>query len=415
MKKNKSIYKLLGYGVRIIKNVGKDTPPALQMEIASYVHWHMAYQMWVNHVALRGLVNPDKPVGLIRLLDDDGDPQENVITTVQGFMTKHKVAYLPLWQRIFQKNNGSWRGFYSNDKGCDWYNGHVTKWSGSVAAHPQFHLLKQGVTKDSALALIQKSFTPQALRDAIQATFKDRKVISATQAKMQDVFEDARHYAPWVDITWGVDVLEHLEYKQEAWGRASFLDPSEPEALNFNKEQSFKSLGTTGTNTSMYATAHLVLLGGTAYELQDEDKIDSQESDIFESSEPGSGTEEDIDSYKGPIIENMDIFRSSSTENHYNTGPEGDKADTMEEDSKEAKVADLVHLPAKVTRMALTWSSFPIEVTNTQQNDITQMICRWMDENGNHSLPPDLAKLAARAGIVVSDFAVDGVTTTPQQ
>jgi hypothetical protein len=31
--------------------------------------------------------------------------------------------------------------------------------------------------------------------------FKDRKVISATQAKMQDEFEDAKLYVPWVDIT----------------------------------------------------------------------------------------------------------------------------------------------------------------------------------------------------------------------
>jgi hypothetical protein len=121
-----------------------------------------------------------------------------------------------------------------------------------------------------------------------------------------------------------------------------------------------------------------------------------------------------MDNYKGPIIENMDIFRSSSTENPSNTGPEGDKADAMEEDSKEVEVVDLIHLPAKVTRMASTWSGFPIEVTNTQQNNITLMICRWMDENGNHNLPTYLAKLATRAGIMMSDLMVDGVTTTPQ-
>jgi hypothetical protein len=37
-----------------------------------------------------------------------------------------------------------------------------------------------------------------------------------------------------------------------------------------------------------------------------------------------------------------------------------------------------------------------------------------MDENGNRDLPTGLAKLAARAGIVVSDFVVDNVTTTPR-
>jgi hypothetical protein len=76
MKKNKSIYKLLGYGAHIMKNVGKDAPPELRMEMASYVCWHTVYQMLINHVALRGLINPDKPVELIRLHDGGRDPQE---------------------------------------------------------------------------------------------------------------------------------------------------------------------------------------------------------------------------------------------------------------------------------------------------------------------------------------------------
>jgi hypothetical protein len=78
---------------------------------------------------------------------------------------------------------------------------------------------------DSALELIRKRFTPQALRDAIQATYKDGKVVSATQAKIEDEFEDAKGYVPWVDITHGMEALEHLEYEQEIWGHVSLLDP----------------------------------------------------------------------------------------------------------------------------------------------------------------------------------------------
>jgi hypothetical protein len=156
-------------------------------------------------------------------------------------------------------------------------------------------------------------------------------------------------------------------------GQASLLGPSNPKALNFNEEQSFKSLGTVGTNASMYTTKHLVSLGGTAYELQEADKIDSQESDIFEYSKVGSDKEEDIKNYEGSIIENMDIFRPSCTENLFDTGPERDTADAMEKDSKEAEVVDLVHSPAKVTRTASTQSGFPTEVTDTQPNNITQM------------------------------------------
>jgi hypothetical protein len=125
---------------------------------------------------------------------------------------------------------------------------------------------------------------------------------------MQEEFEDAQHHALWVDITQGMEASEHLEYEQEIWGRASLLDPSNPEALNFNKEQLFKSLRTTGTNASRFTTAHLVLLGGTAYEPQEEDEIDSQESNIFKSSEVGSDEEENIEDYNGPIIKNMDTI-----------------------------------------------------------------------------------------------------------
>jgi len=60
MKKNRSIYKLLGQNVKIMKNVRRNSPPSLKMELASYVHWHTAYQMSINNVALHGLVNPDK-------------------------------------------------------------------------------------------------------------------------------------------------------------------------------------------------------------------------------------------------------------------------------------------------------------------------------------------------------------------
>jgi len=160
MKKNRSIYKLLGQNVKIMKNVGRDAPPSLKMELASYVHWHTAYQMSINNVALRGLVNPDKRVELFRLADGDGDDQESVITLVREIMTKHRVDRLCLWQGMFQNDDGSWKGFCSNGKGCERHKGTATRWSGCPAVQLRFHLLKRGVTNDSALNLIRRSFTP---------------------------------------------------------------------------------------------------------------------------------------------------------------------------------------------------------------------------------------------------------------
>jgi hypothetical protein len=97
---------------------------------------------------------------------------------------------------MFQNDDGSWKGFYSNGKGCERHKGTATRWSGCRAANLRFHLLKRGVTNDSALNLIRRSFTPQAFRDALQATFKDGKVMSAAQAEMQDELEDAKCNAP---------------------------------------------------------------------------------------------------------------------------------------------------------------------------------------------------------------------------
>ena len=71
---------------------------------------------------------------------------------------------------MFQNDDGSWKGFYSNGKGCKRHKSTATRWSGCPAAHLRFHLLKRGVTNDSALNLIRRSFTPQAFRDALQAT-----------------------------------------------------------------------------------------------------------------------------------------------------------------------------------------------------------------------------------------------------
>ena len=131
------------------------------MELASYVHWHTAYQMSINHIAMHGLVNPDKRVVHFRFADGEGDAQESVITSVREILTKHRVDHLCLWQGMFQNNNGSWKGFYSNSKGCERHKGTATRWSGYPAAHLRFHLLKTGVTNDSAQNLIRRSFTLQ--------------------------------------------------------------------------------------------------------------------------------------------------------------------------------------------------------------------------------------------------------------
>jgi hypothetical protein len=59
-------------------------------------------------------------------------------------------------------------------------------WGGCAAAQLQYHLLKCGITDKSALSLIKASFSPQAFCDALSATMKQGKVVSASQAEMED-------------------------------------------------------------------------------------------------------------------------------------------------------------------------------------------------------------------------------------
>jgi len=387
MEKNRSIHKLLGQNVKIMKNVGRDAPPSLKMELASYVHWHTAYQMSINHVVLRGLVNPDKRVELFRLVaDGDGDAQESVITSVREILTKHKVDHLRLWQGMFQNDDGSWKGFYSNGKGCERHKGTATRWSGCPAAHLRFHLLKRGVTNDSALNLIRRSFTPQAFRDALQATFKDGKVVSA------DDLKDAKRTAPWVDITQGMEMSEKREHVLELQGRTPLLDPSNPEALNFNEEQFFKSLGTAGTNASMYTSNQSVSLGGTAFKPRDTDDIVSQESPIFGSSDISKAEENTDDNTEGAFIENMGAFGLGSTNPPPPTERQEDSGNDME--LYRTQPGNLILSPAKVTRTASLRSGFSTAISDSQHKEIEAMIQQWVDANGSDNIPAHLADLA---------------------
>jgi len=209
----------------------------MKQRLARAVHFHTSFQMLVNQVALWGLVNPDKQVMIDRLEDEDGDPQESVLISIQQILLKHKINHLPLWQSILQNDDSSWQGFYSNRQGCEWHKGITTDWLGSIAAYLKFHLLKRGVMEDSALKLIRASCTPQAFRDTIKANMKDGKVISAGQAELNDDMEDMMKRTCWVDITKGMKMSERVQYEHKARGQAHLLDPSNPKALHFSDEQ----------------------------------------------------------------------------------------------------------------------------------------------------------------------------------
>jgi hypothetical protein len=132
--------------------------------------------MLISHVALRGLIDPDKQVMIDPIDDKDGDPQDTVLISIRQINLNHKINHLPLWQSILQNNDGSWCGYYSNGQGCKRHKGITIGWLGSITACLKFHLLKCGVTEYGALKLIQASCTPQTFRNAINIIMKDSKV-----------------------------------------------------------------------------------------------------------------------------------------------------------------------------------------------------------------------------------------------
>ena len=90
--------------------------------------------MSVNHVALRGLINPEKEVYLSREEDKDGMEQDPVKKTVQSILMGHKVHHLSLWQCIFQNNNKSWKEYYLNGIGCETHKGEAIDWGGCAVS-----------------------------------------------------------------------------------------------------------------------------------------------------------------------------------------------------------------------------------------------------------------------------------------
>jgi hypothetical protein len=163
MKMNKSLYCLLGKAFTTVQAPRPTALPSMKKKLAATVAFHTSFQMSINHIPLWGLVDPDKEVKLVRIEDKDGDPQELDTVSMHQVLFKHQVNHLPLWQSLLQNDDSRWHGHYSNGKGCQNHKGVATTWSGSIAAYLKFHLLKRGVTEESALKLIHASCTTQAL------------------------------------------------------------------------------------------------------------------------------------------------------------------------------------------------------------------------------------------------------------
>jgi hypothetical protein len=310
--------------------------------------------------------------------------QEADKKTVRSILLNHKVKHLSLWQCICQNNGGSWKGYYSNGLGCKTHKSIAIDWGGCAAAQLQYHLLKRGVTDKSTLSLIKASFSPQAFRDALSATMKLGKVVSALQAEMEDEMEAILKNTTWVDITMGMELGEHAEYKNKLRAKSSLLNPSNPEALNFEDDMTTKSINTAAAGGSIHTAAFSALIGETACV---PGNVDSQESDILDESNEESVQEDDTDAdVFGGIITNIDAIGKART------GP-----DTSMSVDGEQEGGTIMNSPQKLKRMATTATGIvPKALGAAYAEEIKKMVQEWYKNHGGMELPPDLKELAKR-------------------
>jgi hypothetical protein len=210
--------------------------------------------------------------------------------------------------------------------------------------------------------------------------------------------------AMWVDTTKGMELLEHVEYEQESRGRAFKLDPSNLKALNFADEQSIKLLNTAVTGGLVYTTAFSASLGETAYMPMEDDDVNSQETDVFEQ-DFNESDEDDVDD-NGVITNLIDIMKLLG---EVALKQSKEMAVDNEEDEDDVQVVDpdveMLHSPKKVTRTATAHSGIPKEMTEEQKFKITPIVTEWMADHIDEPPPPQLAALAARAGLTLEKVA----------
>jgi hypothetical protein len=254
----------------------------------------------------------------------------------------------------------------------------------------------------STLSLIKASFSPQAFRVALSATMKQGKVVSASQAEMEDEMEAIDKNTTWVDITMDMELGEHAEYKNELRAKASLCNLSSPDALNFEDDMTTKFISTAVAGGSIYTAAFSASIGDTAYV---PGNVDSQESDTLEESNEESIQEGNTDAdIFGGILANMDTIGKART-----------SPDTSMSVDREQGGGAIMNSPQKNNCTATTATGIVPKASAVDYADkIKEMVPEWYKNGSRMELPLDLKKLAKRSGITFT-ASTDTHPTTPSR
>ena len=136
----------------------------------------------------------------------------------------------------------------------------------------------------------------------------------------------------------------------------------------------------------MYTSNQSVSLGGTAFEPQDDDDIDSQELSIFGGSDILKANKNMDDDTEGAFIKNMGAFGLSSTDLPPPPESQEDSGIDMEPervqpgqpevnmDLDRTQPENLIHSPAKVTHTASLRLGFSTTISDSQRKEIEAML-----------------------------------------
>ncbi len=208
---------------------------------------------------------------------------------------------------------------------------------------------------------------------------------------------------PWVDITKGMELGERAEYENEFRAKAGLLNPSSPEALNFEDDMTTKSIYTAAAGGSIYTSALSASMGDTAYA---PGKMDSQECDILEESIEDSVQDDFADKDgMGVVIANMEAINNLRVDQGIpRTGDENHRGDAI------------MNSPQKPNCTAsIKTGLFPKASVAEYVEEIKEMVEEWYESSSGADLPSELKELVAKLGVDLTATTTGTNLNTPNR
>ena len=361
LEKEEMIQGLLGYAERkgyykelfgpfswVGWNPGWDAEDWEQAALGLEVERHTAISRSTGVVSLPGIMRVDEVMPFDLEDDEDGKQRPLIMKSLRGIAMNMRVGphSVRLFKYIGMGKGGIYEGFFTDGKGTPEHKARAGELARCFSAEIKFYLLKRGVKIHCIEALLRKCFTLKARQQADDAKFINGKVYTAEAATRQAKF-DRMDKLGLIDMKLGLGASRLLDVQAEEAAREAGLsgaqvDPNDATAFNFNEDLSV-GRAARGDESTTYSKAESATLGGTKYEPEDEDSLDSRESAIWDAVESDDEFAEfDPRNQKGGGVRNAASNATQGTKVHLdgmeNVATGGSEGDVTMEDGEEEKV-----------------------------------------------------------------------------